>query len=85
MAAATRSQNVIRVTDDNDTLTGIFRVKGILYKPGTSAAIKKTDTNGMIHWETASTAEIYHDVCIRLTGTTHFDLAGSAVLYLYLE
>jgi len=87
--AVTTHENVLRIAADNDTITGIQNVVGILYIPGASgqsASIKKTDTSGMVLWEASGSARIYDDVQIRLTGTTHFDLAGTGtVLYLYTK
>lgn len=87
MAVYTKSENVIRIDADNDTLSGSFYVEKIVYIPGTgspTAHIKKTDTNGMVLWECSGASALYVDACIRLTGTTHIDLAGTGtVLYLY--
>ena len=87
--AVTREKNVIRIAADNDTISDVQNVIGILYIPGDSgqsAQIKKTDTNGMVLWEASGASRIFDNVELRLQGTTHFDLAGTGtVLYLYTE
>lgn len=84
--AVVRDGNVISISADADTISGNFRVKSIKYKAGTSASMKKTNTSGNVLWQHVGTADVLDsEVCIRLTGTTYFTIAGSAVLYLYLE
>jgi hypothetical protein len=86
--AVTRQENTIRIVDDDSTLVGTYYIEGILYLPGTSASIKETNTGGEVLWSTGAnaTTRIFDDVCIRLKGTTHFDLAGAgAELILYLR
>lgn len=87
--AVTQQNNVIRIAADNDTLSGNYEVCSILYVPGTgtpTAQIKHTDTSGMVLWETAETTRHVDEVELRLTGTTHFDLAGTGtILYLYTK
>lgn len=90
--AVTTQNNVIRISADNDTLTGIYNICSIVYKAGTtspSVQIKKDDTSGMVLWESGTTADnarLWEQVEIRLTETTHFDIAGTGtVIYLYLE
>lgn len=87
--AVTTNQNVIRIAADNDTITGTWNICSIVYMPGSgtpTAAIKQTDTNGFIYWETAATARHNDQLELRLSGTTHFDLGGTGtVLYLYTE
>lgn len=86
--AVTRQENVIRITADNDTITGTYIVDSVVYIPGSGSptvAIKETDTNGKTLWEAAGAAAIYAQNPIRLKGTTHIDMAGTGtVLYLYL-
>lgn len=86
--AVTRQENVIRITADDDTITGTYIVDSVVYIPGASsqsAQIKETDTNGKTLWEAAGATAVYAQNPIRLKGTTHFDLAGSGTtLYLYL-
>jgi len=85
--AVTRQTNVVRIDADNDTISDAQNVTGILYIPGTgspTAAIKKTDTSGMVLWECSGASRLFDNVELRLKGTTHFDLAGTGtVLYLY--
>lgn len=87
--AVTRQENVIRITADNDTITGTFYVNSIVYIPGSgtpSISIKETDTNGDALWECSGASAIYAQNPIRLKGTTHIDLAGTGtILYLYLD
>lgn len=90
--AVTTNNNVIRIAADNDTITGNFTVCSIVYKGGTtspSVQIKKDDTSGMVLWESGTTADnarLCEQIELRLTGTTHIDLAGTGtVLYLYTE
>lgn len=87
--AVTKQENVIRVDADNDTIAYAANVYAVVYVPGTgspTAAIKKTDTNGMILWECSGASRLSETLDIRLKGTTHFDLAGTGtVLYLYTK
>lgn len=88
--AVTRQGNSIRITADNDTITGIFRIKSINYVAGTgtpTAQMKVTDTNGMLLWSANAATSDEYSVCMRLAnGTYHFDLAGTGTeVILHLE
>lgn len=88
--SVSRKGTIIRVDADNDTITGVFRIGGILYVPaGTtpSAQLKDTNTSGMILWESSGSTRTWEDVEIYLpNGTYHVDLAGvGTAIYLYLE
>lgn len=85
--AVTYAENVIKITADNDTITGTHYIDSIVYIPGSgspSVQMKVTDTNGMILWEASGASAVYGQSPIRLKGTTHFDMAGTGTaLYLY--
>ena len=89
--AVTTSSNTIRITADNDTITGTRRICGINYVAGTptpSAQMKVTNTSGALLWSANSTSSDVYDVDIRLENgvTYHFDLAGTGTeVILYLE
>lgn len=84
--AVTRKESVIRIDADNDTVAGILNICGIKYMPGTSASIKAdTSSSGMVLWETALTTELFDNVEIRVKDGIWVDLAGSAVIYIYLK
>jgi hypothetical protein len=86
--AVTRAANVIRVAADNDTVSGPLKICGIKYKAGTSssAQMKVTDTSGMILWEATGDSDLYDDVYLNIDGITlFFDIAGGAIVYLYVE
>lgn len=89
--AVTTSSNTIRITADNDTVTGVKRICSIGYIAGTgtpTAALKKTDTNGALLWSANSATSDVYDVDLRLEDgvTYHFDLAGTGTeVILYLE
>jgi hypothetical protein len=87
--AVTRAGSVIKVTADNDTVSGPIKVCGIKYIAGTgspSASIKAGSTSGNSLWETAATTEVFEEVEFYINDTLHFDLAGTGTaVYLYLE
>lgn len=89
--AVTTSSNTIRITADNDTITGVKRICGINYVAGTgtpTAALKVTDTNGAILWSSNAAASDVYDVDLRLENgvTYHFNLAGTGTeVILYLK
>jgi hypothetical protein len=86
--AVTLNQNRLKITADNDTYTGNFNVEAIVYFPGTGSPdfqIKQDNTSGEILWSAhLSTARLCEQLPIKLSGVTHFDLAGSGtIVYLY--
>ncbi len=86
MAVYATRGNVIRVDTDNDTIEGNLDIIGIRYKPGTSASLKADmSSSGMTLWETAATTEFFDRVNIKVKSGLWVDIAGSAVLYLYLK
>ena len=65
MAVTTHERNVLRIAADNDTITGIQNVVGILYSWRSQVnllLIKKQILNGMVLWEASGSARIYDDV-----------------------
>jgi hypothetical protein len=82
-----QKENVIRVDTDNYTHPGPLIIKAVKYMPGTSAQIRADQSSsGTILWETALTTEFLDsDVCIKAQSGIHVDIAGSAVLYIYIE
>jgi hypothetical protein len=92
--AVTRTNNVIQITADNDTIQGPLEICSLIYMAGTtspSAQIKMTNTSGNILWESGTTADNarmdnYTEICVGAGDTLHFDLAGTGTkLYLYTE
>jgi hypothetical protein len=88
--AVTRALNTIRITADNDTITGVQRICGINYVAGTSspsAQLKVTNTSGALLWSANSTTSDVYDVDLRLQAdeTYHIDMAGTGTeIILYL-
>ena len=82
-----QKENVIRIDTDNYTHPGPLIIKSIKYMPGTSPTIRADqDAAGVILWETAQTVEFLDsELCIKAQTGIHVDIAGSAVLYLYIE
>lgn len=88
MAAYTQKDNVIRITDDNDTVPGILNICGIKYIGQTNGSISiKADqsSSGMVLWEESGAANVYNHVSIRSKDGIWVDVANGAVVYLYLE
>lgn len=89
--AVTRSANTIRMTADNDTVTGLLRVCSINYIAGTgtpTAALKVANTGGAVLWSANSATSDVYDVDLRLEDgvTYHLDLAGTGTeVILYVE
>lgn len=89
--AVTRRANTIRITADNDTVTGPVRIKAINYVAGTgtpTAVMKETDTNGAVMWSANSATSDVYGVCVKLESgiVYHFDLAGTGTeVILYTE
>ena len=87
----TKTLNVVRITADNDTVTGPLRICSINYIAGTgtpTAAMKLTDTSGQTLWYANAASSDVYDVDIRVpsNNTIHFDLAGTGTeVLLYLE
>jgi len=88
-----RTKNVIKLSADNDTISGPVDIEAILFIAGTtspSAQLKITDTNGAILWESgvaADNARLQDNVGIRIqeNETLHCDMAGTGTrVYLYL-
>lgn len=84
--AVVRKETVIRISADNDTVDGILNICGIKYMPGTSASIKAdASSSGAVLWETALTTEFFENVEMRVQNGIWVDIAGGAVIYLYLK
>lgn len=82
-----QKENVIRIDTDNYTHPGPLIIKSIKYMPGTSAQVRAdASSSGTILWETALTTEFLDsEMCIKAQTGIWVDIAGSAVLYLYIE
>ena len=89
--AVTKTLNVIRITADNDTVTGPLNICSINYVAGTStpsAQIRLTNESGMLLWSANATTSDVYDVDIKATSadTLHIDIAGTGTeVILYLE
>lgn len=89
--AVTRALNTIRITADDDTVTGIGRICAINYIAGTaspSAQLKVTNTSGAILWSANSaTSDVYSvELKCENSATYHVDMAGTGTeIILYLE
>lgn len=86
--ANTRSSNVIRVDTTAAFTAPLFiRTIKIIGVAASSATIRDdASASGSILWEDATTSNrTDSDVCINATRGVHVTIAGTAVVYLYLE
>ena len=89
--AVTRTLNTIRITADNDTVTGPANICAIGYVAGTvspTASMKMTSTSGAQLWAANATiSDVYVAKIRAINGDIlFFDLAGTGTeVILYLE
>ena len=87
--AVTRSESVIVVTANNDTIAGPVDIESILYTPGTGSPNASIAINGTTVWTAASAStRLFENAEIWVSGgaTITVSMAGTGTaLYLYTE
>lgn len=84
-----RSENVITVTANNDTIAGPLIIREILYVPGSGSPNASIAVGGVTIWSAAqSSSRIMDQMRIHIGGgaTATVSMAGTGtVLYIYTE
>jgi hypothetical protein len=86
--AVTRAGSVIKITADNDTITGPIKVCGIKYVAGSSSSftIRAGSTSGNDIYFVDGANDIFEQVHFRESGSLWIDMGGTGgELYIYTK